>query len=303
MSTIISLFKGLKDLVVKYVKLAWAYIQNTPVTSTVNTVGQEHEVKLLHLRNPKNVSDLPAGWKPGWKLDVQGTAVVQTPDGKTHEGAIQSIDSPCFTLESANGLGLLEKGVHPLAGYDQWAFRTGNGTGPGGAMLVMVTHAPGSRKLLYGTIDEKRPMSLLEKNDGTLEVMTLRTPPGGFVDPQEDAAKTAQRETLEECGIPTKKPTFVGSIVPDRAFFVSRFHEDGRPADYAVAIYTIKVSPKKLVAQPDGSYTFPQIAIIPDGLKKAKTLQVVFRDKKQSSNTADGLAIAAISKTEDFYSR
>jgi ADP-ribose pyrophosphatase YjhB (NUDIX family) len=274
-----------------------------PTVSTVST--QEPKLNpitlaLSFLRNPKDVV-LPEGWKPGWKLSAQGTAIVQTPDGHLHEGDVQLINPDCFVLESP--LGRLEKGLNPAFPYDQWAFRTGSGTGPGGAMLVMVARVPGSRKLLFGTIDEKRPLSTFVKNDGSSEVLVMRTPPGGFVDPKEDADKTAQRETLEECGIETSGNKFVCSLNENRAFFVTRFYEDGRPADSAVAVYTVKVDGKKLIAQPDGSYVFPQPAVIPDSLKKAKTLQVVFRSKKDSCNTADGLAIAAISKTEDFYSK
>lgn len=259
------------------------------------------QLALTFLRNPAQVTGLAPDWKPGWKLFLQGKASIQAPNGEIHEGEVLSVEPDCFVLESP--LGRLEKGLHPAAGYDQWAFRTGSGKGPGGAMLVMVARIPGSRQLLYGTIDERRPLSVLEKNDGTLETMVLRTPPGGFVDPSEDAAKAAQREALEECGINTGTPDFVRSIVPDRAFFCAKFHEDGRPADYAVAIYTVKVDGKKLIAQPDGSYVFPQPAVIPDGLKKAKVLQATFRTRKESCMTADSLAIAAITATEDFYSK
>lgn len=292
------MFSNLWKIIKKYVNL---YLAMCGKTSEPIPNSDPHKEELALLRNPVDVA-LPEGWNPGWNLKVQGTAVVIDPaNGKEYTGKIKSIESTeCFSLKSKNAL--LEYGVHPTGNYDQFAVRVGPGDkGPGGSMLVMVAMNPKTKKLIYGTIDETRPLSVFEKADGTVIPLVMRTPPGGFVDPNEDASRAAVRETKEECGISLENPLYVGSIVDNRAFFTSRFYEDGRPADAAVAVYTIEVEFKKLVEREDGSYIFPQLTEIPDTLKKSKTLQCVFRNKAQSCDTADGLAISAISKTQDYY--
>jgi ADP-ribose pyrophosphatase YjhB (NUDIX family) len=257
-------------------------------------------VDTVVLRDPDTVA-LPEGWKPGWHLTVKGTAVVKTTDGLIVEGEIKSVSARTISLLSK--LGRVVYGLHPSATYDQPAILVGDGNSAGGAVLVMTTTDPETGERLFATIDEKRPLSTLKKADGTSEVMVLRTPPGGFVDPKEDAQKTSQRETLEECGIPTDPSTYVGSIVADRAFFPAEFYTDGRPAKYAVAVYTVAVDNSKLIPQPDGSYVFPQPAVVPDGLKKAKTLAAIFRNYDASTDTADGIAIAALSKANTFLGK